>query len=288
MDEPKLLAPPPILDVTSVRVIYLDLYDTLIDRETGIFTALRPLLERSPYEFDRHEALSFYFESEMEMKRRTPGAPYAQILADTYGDVALRLGIAPHNAADALLFAQSVQDWPCMPDAGWFLYNLACSPRLSIVAVADVDHDFLLRTPAFASLAPFFEAVFTWDVCHTYKPDPAVFDAPLRYYDALGVSRAHSYLVSSSLLRDMEPARELGLPAVWIRYPGSLAANMQTFEDASPAGFFGSLFHLGTNFLGATAGLQTSGINMGKPLLLPRSRPPPSRSSVLSHAILRM
>jgi hypothetical protein len=30
MDEPKLLAPPPILDVPSVRVIYFDVYGTLI------------------------------------------------------------------------------------------------------------------------------------------------------------------------------------------------------------------------------------------------------------------
>jgi FMN phosphatase YigB (HAD superfamily) len=212
------------------------------------------LLDRSPYEFDRHEALSFYFESEMEMKRRTPGVPYAQILADSYGDVALRLGLTPHNrdAADALLFAQSVQDWPCMPHAEWLLYNLARSagPRLSIVAIADVDHDFLLRTPAFASLAPFFEAVFTWDACRAYKPDPGVFDAPLRYYDALGVGRAHSFLVSGSLLRDMEPAREVGVPAVWVQCRGSLAANMCTVEDACPAAVLGGLFELGVEFFG--------------------------------------
>ncbi|KAJ6554462.1 HAD-like domain-containing protein [Mycena capillaripes] len=250
MTEPKMLAPPPILDINSVRVIYFDVYDTLIDRETGIFTALRPLLNRSSYGFSRREALSFFFESEMEMKYRAPGATYVQILADTYEDVALRLGITS-GATDAFLFTQSVQDWRCIPDASWFLCNLARNPRLSIVAISDVDHDFLLQTRAFASLAPFFEAVFTWDVCHAYKPDLAVFDAPLRYYDAQGVPRAHSYLVSGGLLRDLEPARELGVPAVWMRYPSSLAASMHTVEDASPAGTFGSLFHLGTGFLEA-------------------------------------
>jgi FMN phosphatase YigB (HAD superfamily) len=192
----------------------------------------------------------------MEMKRRTPGSPYAQILADTYGDVAQRLGLTPDNAADSLLFPQSVQAWPCMPYAVWLLYNLARNRRFSIVAIADVDHDFLLQTPAFAFLAPFFEAVFTWDACNTYKPDPAVFNAALRYYDAQGVSHAHSFLVSGSLLRDMEPARELGLPAVWIKYPGTLAANMHTLEDAYPAAAFGSLFHLGTEFLRATSGVN--------------------------------
>ncbi|KAJ6554466.1 HAD-like domain-containing protein [Mycena capillaripes] len=251
MSEPKILAPHPIFDITSVRVIYFDVYDTLIDRETGIFTVLRPLLNRSSYGFSRDEALSFYFESEMEMKRRRPDAPYAEILANTYEDVALRLGIK-FDATDALLFTKSVQDWPCIPDASQLLYNLARNPRLSIVAISDVDHDFLLQTRAFASLAAFYEAVFTWDVCHAYKPDLAVFDAPLRYYDAQGVPRAHSYLVSGSLLGDLEPAREVGVPAVWMRYPGSLATNLYSVEDASPAGSFISLSDLWTSFLQAS------------------------------------
>ncbi|KAJ7503517.1 HAD-like domain-containing protein [Mycena galericulata] len=252
LSEPKLLAPPPSFDITSIRTIYFDIYDTLIDRETGIFAALRTLLARSPYGFDRHEALSFYFESEMEMKRRTPGARYAQILAESYDDLALRLGIPPVSTGDALSFAQSAQDWPLMPDADWLLYNIARIPGLSVVAIADVDHDFLTQTPAFSSLAPFFEAVFTWDACHAYKPDLAVFEPALRYHDAHRIPRVHSCIVSSGLLGDMEPARELGVPGVWMRYPGTLAANMHTVEDAAPAAAIGSLSHLGMELLGAT------------------------------------
>ncbi|KAJ7852967.1 hypothetical protein B0H13DRAFT_2581432 [Mycena leptocephala] len=187
---------PPTLDVPSVRVIYFDVYGTLIDSETGIFTALRPLLDRSPYEFDRHEALSFYFESEMEMKRRTPARAH---------------------------------DSPSSPSPTW---TTIFSPY-----------------PAFASLAPFFEAVFTWDACRAYKPDPGVFDAPLRYYDALGVWRAHSFLVSGSLLRDLEPAREVGLPAVWVQCPGSSRRICVQWKMRVPGGFWG-LFEVGVELLG--------------------------------------
>ncbi|KAJ7630108.1 HAD-like domain-containing protein [Mycena polygramma] len=245
LSEPMLLATPPLFDPTCVRVIYFDVYDTLIDRETGIFSALQPLLNQSRYAFTRHEALSFYFESEMEMKERTPRAPYAQILADTYRDVALRLGIAPVSATDVSLFARSADNWPCIPDAEWLL--------------SIWHHEFLLRTPAFASLAPFFDTLFTWDACHAYKPDPSVFYAPLRLYDAHGVPRAHSVLVSGSILRDLEPARELGLPAVWIQTPGSLAANLPSVEDACPAGSFSSLFNLGTALLEASGPLAIDG-----------------------------
>ncbi|KAJ6492909.1 hypothetical protein C8R47DRAFT_426174 [Mycena vitilis] len=181
---------PSAFDSTCVRVIYFDVYDTLNDRETGILNALQPLLNQSLYAFTRHEALSFYFESETEMKERTPRAPYAQIQADTYCDVALRLGIAPVSTTDVTLFAQSAGNWPCIPDAGWLLNSLAHSPKISLAAIADVDHGFLLRTPAFPSLAPFFDSVFTWDSCRAYKPDPSAFYAPLRFYDA-HVPRTH-------------------------------------------------------------------------------------------------
>ncbi|KAJ7760612.1 hypothetical protein DFH07DRAFT_426848 [Mycena maculata] len=133
------------------------------DRESGIFTALWPLLARPSYGFNRQEALAIYFESETEMKWRTPGARYAQILTETY-DVSLRRGLAPVNAADTLLPDPLTNGHGCPTPTGFS----TTSARL--------------RFP---------------------RPVLAVFTALLRYYDALGVSREHSCLVSSSLLADM-------------------------------------------------------------------------------------
>ncbi|KAJ7982960.1 HAD-like domain-containing protein, partial [Mycena polygramma] len=234
------------------RVIYFEVYGTLIDKESGIFAALQPLLKRSPYNFDRQEALSFYYESEAEVKRRTPGIRYGQILADAYDDVALRLGMTPLDSMESSAFAQSIKHWPLLPAADWCLSNLKRIPSISLVAIADVDHDCLMRTAAFTVLAPFFEAVFTWDIYKAYKPDPAAFAAPLAHYDALGVPRAHSCLVSSSLFADLEPARELGLPTLWMRVYGSLAACMCTAADACPVEAVESLPGLAMGFLGAT------------------------------------
>ncbi|KAJ7152784.1 HAD-like domain-containing protein [Mycena filopes] len=229
------LPPPASFDIDSLRVTYFDIYGTLIDKETGVFVALQRLLERSSFQFGRREALSFYFESEVEVKRRTPGARYAQILTEAYEDVALRLGIPLQDTSDSSFFAESIKQWPLMPLAEWCLINLRHIPAISLVALADVDHESLLQTPAFTILAPFFDAVFTWDACKTYKPDVAAFAAPLAYYDALGVPRAHTCLVSTHLLSDMEPARKLGVPALWMRFPGSLAGHVWTQENASIA-----------------------------------------------------
>ncbi|KAJ7216198.1 HAD-like domain-containing protein, partial [Mycena haematopus] len=199
----------------AVQVIYFDIHGTLIDKELGVFDALSPLLARSPYQFDRNEAVSFYLESEYEIKKRCPGAPYVHILSETYDDVALRLGIEP-TSSDSTLFAHSIVDWPLVPNAEWCLATLRNISGLSISAIADVDQDSLDQTSAFTTLAPYFDTVFTSDTCAAFKPALAVFEGPLRHYDVLGVQREGTCIVSASLLLDVEPARELAVPGVWM------------------------------------------------------------------------
>ncbi|KAJ7225693.1 hypothetical protein GGX14DRAFT_556452 [Mycena pura] len=71
-------------------------------------TLIKP---RGPFSrhFDRNEVVSFYLESECEVKKRTTGVPYADIMANTYDDIALRLGIEP-TRIDSLLFGKSIAD----------------------------------------------------------------------------------------------------------------------------------------------------------------------------------
>ncbi|KAF7373448.1 hypothetical protein MSAN_00554500 [Mycena sanguinolenta] len=182
-DMPKIYirrpAPPPPrpnLGIPEVKVMYFDVHDTLIDKEQGVFEALSPLLHRSPYEFDRNEAVSFYLESELEIKKRTPAAPYTH-----------------------------------------------------------VDHASLHRNPTFADLSSYFDTVFTTDACAAYKPAPAIFDGAVRHYDALYPKRENICIVSASLLLDLEPARALGIPGIWMRYAQSLAEHVEPWERAFPA-----------------------------------------------------
>ncbi|KAJ7283185.1 HAD-like domain-containing protein, partial [Mycena rebaudengoi] len=213
------------------QIIYFEIYGTLIDKETGLFNALRPLLERSGRDFDRREWLSFYFESETEMKRRTPSARYSQILADTYNDVSLRLGLTPVQG-ESLLFVQSIGTWPLFDGVDWFLHCLLTVPSISLVAITDMDHDSFHRTASFIAIASYFREVFTWDSSQTYKPNLEAFAAPLKYHDTLGVRRIFRCIIASSLFEDLEPARDLGLGAIWLRHAGSLASGVHSSGDA--------------------------------------------------------
>ncbi|KAK7054187.1 HAD-like domain-containing protein, partial [Favolaschia claudopus] len=228
----RTLQPPAPYDIHGLQVIYFEIFGTLIDSECGIYEALQPLLAQCPYQFERWEALTFYFESEVAVKQRMPTAPYSKILAAAHGDMADRLGLV---AADdlAFTFASSIATWPLFNEALSCVSSLAALVPF-LVALPDIDKETLDKSAAFAAIAPHFSRVYTWDGSRVYKPEVAAFQLPLKFYKDMGIPLKQQCLVSNSIFRDLEPARELGLPAIWIRYPQSLAGNIPSFEGSFP------------------------------------------------------
>ncbi|KAJ7353440.1 hypothetical protein DFH08DRAFT_987849 [Mycena albidolilacea] len=188
--------------------MYFDVYGTFIDKEAGVFEALKPLLGRSPYQFDRNEAVSFYLESECEVKRRAHGALYPQILSDTYDDV-------------ALLHRQ--------------------------LAAAGVDHDSLEYTLAFTAIAPYFDSVFTSDKCGAYKPDPSSRDPKaIKMCSVSRANIPASCRAACSWI--WSPPKSSVFPGVWMQYPQSLAENVHSSEGAQHALNFAGLGDLASTF----------------------------------------
>ncbi|KAJ6582750.1 hypothetical protein B0H10DRAFT_1926518 [Mycena sp. CBHHK59/15] len=223
--------PAPKFEPRVLLVMYFDVYGTLIDHESGIFNALTPLLARSSCRFERKEGLSFYFESESKVKEHQPTAPYLEVLAQAHNDMALRLGLTSTDE-ESSTFASSLFDWPLFDDAVQCLEAL--QPYIpALVALVDIDYATLLRTAALPILQPYFPEVFSWDLSNVYRPTLDAYDPPLIYHDERGVPREHRVHVSSALFHDLELVAEVDIPAVWMRYPGSLAADVPA-ED----GFF--------------------------------------------------
>ncbi|KAJ7075584.1 hypothetical protein B0H15DRAFT_652559 [Mycena belliarum] len=196
--------------------------------ETGLYTALRPLLDRCPMRFERSEALSFYLQCEDDAKEQTPTAPYSEILVQAHTGMARRLGAAPSDA-EAAAFASSIAHWPLVDGAVQCLQTLRAHFN-GIIALADVDDATLRQTPAFSVLAPYFAEIWTWNASQEYRPYLAALEPPFSYHDSIGVPRERRCFVSAGLHRDLEPACECDVPAIWVRTPESLAARLPSDE----------------------------------------------------------
>ncbi|KAJ7849412.1 hypothetical protein B0H14DRAFT_3668659 [Mycena olivaceomarginata] len=230
------LQPPAPFDTYGLQILYFDMYGTLIvrfqSRLTKKYTNHNNRTTNREYStlyghflpglfiLDQHEALAFYFESEMVVKQRISSAPYSEILSQfkAYTDMATHLQWrARHPRSLTVSCVRNLKPWIPV-----------------LVALSDVDHDTLCKTSFFSALAPYFSEVFTWDASQAYRPDSAAFDPPLKYHDTLGVRRERRCLVSNSLLRDLEPARQLGVPTIWMRHPKSLAVTLRRWSIRVP------------------------------------------------------
>ncbi|KAJ7208700.1 hypothetical protein B0H12DRAFT_1279316 [Mycena haematopus] len=215
----------PRFEPHALQIIYFHVYGTLVDHESGIFKALQPLLHQSTCGFDRNEALSHYFDVESDVKQRTPSLPYPEILARAYEDLAFRLGLTS-TAEESSAFASSLFNWPLFSHAIECVHMLC--PFFQLVALLDMDVTTYAKTQTYALLGPFFAATFCWDGSHTYRPDMNATYPPLVYHDSMGIPRERRCVVSNTLCHDLEPACKIDIPAVWIKYPASLAANTPT------------------------------------------------------------
>ena len=189
-----------------------DCYGTLIDWESGIWTALQPLLWANDKPISRPEALAAFGRLEAAQQEETPHLRYPELLTGVHRDLAERLGLATSDALD-LAFAASVPDWPAVTDSPAALAYL--SERYHLVILSNVDRDSFAASNRRLHVS--FAAVYTAEDIGSYKPDPANFDYLLRHLDDdFGVGPDSVLHVAQSLFHDHAPAKAAGLETAWI------------------------------------------------------------------------
>ena len=208
-----------MIDFDRFEALTFDCYGTLVDWESGILAALRPLLGASAEGADDDELLERFgrFESEVEA-----GAfrPYREVLAE----VARRFGAAygAHPTDQAVrAFAGSVVDWPVFPDTVQALGALSRRYRLAVVSNVDDD----LFAGSAEKLGVDWAEVVTAEQVGSYKPARAHFDEVLRRLD---LPRERVLHVAQSLYHDIAPAKELGFACVWVDRRGERAGSGAT------------------------------------------------------------
>jgi 2-haloacid dehalogenase len=203
-----------MIDPESFDVLTFDCYGTLIDWETGIFEALRPVLRAHGKTISDAHLLELYGEFEAEAETG-PYRSYREVLASVVLSLGQRLGFrAKTEEANAL--AKSLPRWQPWPDTVAALSRLGS--RYGLAIISNIDDDLFATTRP--KLGANLTHVITAQQSGCYKPDPKIFQRALAQ---IAVPAGRVLHVGQSIYHDVRPAQSLGMAAVWVNRPSARA-----------------------------------------------------------------
>ena len=196
-----------MLQWDEFEVLTFDCYGTLIDWETGIVDALRPIFAAHRVEIVPDKVLERYGEIESEAERGEY-REYKTILSSVLVGLGTRFGFAP-TAEELQRFSISVKDWPAFPDSPQALQALHRKYRLAIIS--NIDDDLF----AFSArrLQTTFDWIITAQQAKSYKPSLNNFRLA---FERIKVPKQRILHVAQSLFHDIAPANALGVSSVWV------------------------------------------------------------------------
>ena len=196
-----------MLELSHFDVLTFDCYGTLIDWETGILGALRPLLERYGVNVSPDELLTAYAEAESAAESGE-FKPYKEVLRQVVRNLGARFGFQP-SVDEQRSLPESLRTWQPFPDTVPALKRLHQRYRLSIIS--NVDDDLFVDTAKLLQVP--FDYVTTAFEVGSYKPS---FNNFKRALEKMKVGKDRVLHVAQSLHHDVEPARALGIHSVWV------------------------------------------------------------------------
>jgi len=188
----------------NARWVTFDCFGTLVDWNKGFAQLLEPLFGSRSSEVLRRYHL---FERELEADR--PHRLYREVLSAALLRAAEAEGFSPGEERMRAL-AQGWNLLPVFPDVEDMLDRLRSTGfRLAVLTNCDVD--LFARTEA--TFRKPFDLVITAEEVRSYKPSARHF---AHFAEVTGVSRHDWAHVACSWYHDIAPARELGIPRVWL------------------------------------------------------------------------
>ena len=194
------------------EVLTFDCYGTLIDWESGLLTALQPLLAAAAKTAaPAAQVLAQFATHEVAQQAQTPGMLYPQLLAQVHRRLSRDWGVTMSDAAHTA-FGHSVPEWPAFADTAAALQYLKQHYRL--VILSNVDRASFAASNA--RLGVSFDAICTAQDIGSYKPDARNFRYLIDAVAKLGIDRGQILHTAQSLYHDHAPAQAAGLATAWI------------------------------------------------------------------------
>ena len=203
-----------MLNFTLFRAITFDCYGTLIDWESGIFSAMRPILGAHGKPISDSQLLELYAEFEGAAEQGEYRR-YRDVLRSVVVSFGERLGFIP-SERDIDSLAKSVPQWIPFPDSVAALKSLASRYRLFVIS--NIDDDLFAATRKRLEVEVEFDGVITAEQARSYKPSINNFEMALK---SLCLPKEQVLHAGQSVFHDVLPARSLGIKTVWVNRPSA-------------------------------------------------------------------
>lgn len=199
------------MELHGFKALTFDCYGTLIDWESGLKGALRPILERHGAALADAEMMECYGEFEAA-EQSGAYQRYRDVLANVVRRFGAAYGFTP-TPEEAASLPASLPNW--MPFSDTVTALQALKRRFKLVIVSNIDDDLFAETAK--RLGVEFDEVITAQQVGSYKPGHAHFETMLR---RTGLPKEQILHVAQSLYHDIVPSRALGIANVWVNRRG--------------------------------------------------------------------
>jgi 2-haloacid dehalogenase/putative hydrolase of the HAD superfamily len=197
--------------LTDFKALTFDCYGTLIDWESGMIAALKPLTDRVEPALGRDAILESHARQESRQQRYTPTMRYSDLLAVVYKRLAEEWAV-PVDTKECAAYGRSIRDWPAFPDSAEALGYL--KQHYKLIILSNVDNASFGFSRVRLEVA--FDAVYTAEDIGSYKPSPRNFEYLLDHLAELGLSRTDVLHTAESLFHDHVPATAHHLSTCWV------------------------------------------------------------------------
>jgi 2-haloacid dehalogenase len=199
------------MSLTDFDALTFDCYGTLIDWESGMIAALKPLTARVARDLSRDDILEAHARHESSQQLYTPAKRYQDLLPIVYKRLAEEWGVSATHE-ECVAYGQSVRDWPAFPDSAGALQYL--KKYYKLVILSNIDNESFRHSNKKLDVA--FDAIYTAEDIGSYKPDDRNFAYMLEHIGDLGLAKGDLLHTAESLFHDHVPARRNGIANCWI------------------------------------------------------------------------
>lgn len=198
------------MKLTDFKILTFDCYGTLIDWETGMVEALKPLTSKVG-QLSRDKILETHAYYESTQQLLTPEMPYSRLLATVYRRMAEEFGVSV-SWDECVTYGQSVGNWPAFDDTPAALQYLKQHYKLCILS--NVDPVSFAKSNE--RLGVEFDYIFTAEDIGSYKPADKNFEYMISQLARLGYGKSDILHTAESMFHDHKPANRHGLASAWI------------------------------------------------------------------------